>query len=124
MDLYIVEGNYQLVMLPASHTIPAAVLEQEFYSVTRTPDELSIIVSETVTIECGHKETGWKIVKFVNNMDLSLVGVTAGIAAVLANSGVNICALATYCTDYILVKNEKLKAAVKALESTGYRFID
>ena len=120
MDLQILDGEYQLIKLPPNQPIPAVVLVQDFYSVTKTPDELSIIVSETVTIESGHKETGWSIIKFVNNMDLSLVGVTARIAAALAGSNVNICALATYCTDYIMVKRERLDDAVKALESAGY----
>ena len=120
MDLQILEGEYQLIKLPANQPIPTDVLKQDFFSVTRTPDELSIIVSETVTIESGYKETGWSVIKFVNNMDLSLIGVTARITKILAENDVNICALATYCTDYILVKRERLGAAVKALKSAGY----
>ena len=123
MDLLILEGEYQLIKLPANQSIPAAVLKQDFFSVTRTPDELSIIVSDTVTIESKYHETGWSIIKFVNNMVLSLVGVTAGITAVLAGSNVNICALATYSTDYILVKREKLDIAVQALKNVGYHVI-
>ena len=121
MDLQILDGEYQLIKLPTNQPIPAAVLQQDFFSVTRTPDELSIIVSETVMIESGYMETGWSVIKFANNMELSLVGVTARITAILAASNVNICALATYCTDYILVKRDKLGLAVKALESAGYR---
>ena len=120
MDLQIRDGAYQLIKLPANQPIPAAVLDQGFYSVTKTPDELSVIVSETVTIESKYKEAGWSIIKFVNNMDLTLVGVTARITAVLAGSDVNICALATYSTDYIMVKRERLSDAVKALKSAGY----
>ena len=123
MDLLILEGEYQLIKLPVNQSIPAAVLAQVFFSVTRTPDELSIIVSETVTIESKYNETGWSIIKFVNNMELSLVGVTARITAVLADSNVNICALATYSTDYILVKREKLGVAVQALKNAGYHVV-
>jgi len=120
IDLQILEGEYQLIKLPANQPIPADVLKQDFFSVTRTRDELSIIVSETVTIESGYKDIGWSVIKFVNNMELSLVGVTARITTILAASNVNICALATYCTDYILVKREKLSVAVKALKGAGY----
>jgi len=37
-----------------------------------------------------------------------------------ALSYVNICALATYCTDYIMVKRERLDDAVKAFKNAGY----
>ena len=54
-------------------------------------------------IENEYKQKGWKIIKLVENMDLSLVGVTARIAKVLADNDINMCALATYDTDYVLV---------------------
>jgi len=120
MDVLILEGEYQIIKLPVNQSIPATVLEQDFFSITRTADELSIIVSTTVTIESKYSETGWSIIKFVNSMELSLVGVTARITTVLAESNVSICALATYSTDYILVKREKLGIAVQALINTGY----
>ena len=71
MDLLILEGEYQLIKLPVKQSIPAAVLKQDFFSVTRTSDELSIIVSDTVAIESKYNETGWSIIKFVNNMELT-----------------------------------------------------
>ena len=119
-ELLILEGEYQLIKLPVNQSILPDVLEQDFFSVTRTPNELSIIVSDTVMIKSKYIETGWSIIKFLNNMELSLVGVTARITSVLADSNVNICALATYSTDYILVKREKLGIAVQALKNAGY----
>ena len=123
MKLQVLSGTYQLVKLESGAGIPAEVLEQEFFTISRTSDELSIIVSDSVRIESEYKEMGWRIIKFVESMDLSLIGITARIATVLAEKEVNMCALATYNTDYVLVKQERLGVAVGALEKAGYEFI-
>ena len=53
-------------------------------------------------------------------LDLSLTGITAKFSKALADATVNICVIATYDTDYVLVKEEKLSAAIKALENAGF----
>ena len=122
MKLQILQGTYQLVKLPEGSAIPQEVLAQEFYTVSKTHDELSIIVSDSVVIESNYIET-WRIIKFVENMDLSLIGITSKISTVLANENINACYVATYNTDYVLVKNDKLEKAITVLEKAGYEFI-
>ncbi len=53
-------------------------------------------------------------------LDFALTGVLAGIATVLADTGVSIFALSTFETDYILVKKDALHEAVSALREAGY----
>lgn len=38
----------------------------------------------------------------------------------LANAGVNLCVIATYQTDYLLVKQAKLQTAITALQNAGF----
>lgn len=38
----------------------------------------------------------------------------------LANAGVNLCVIATYQTDYLLVKHAKLQTAITALQNAGF----
>ena len=120
--LQILKGTYQIAKLPPDAGIPPKVLTQAFYTVSKTRDELSIIAPDDVPIPSEHCQKGWKVLQFVESMDFSLVGVMARIAAVLAKSGISLCAVSTYNTDYVLIKNENLKFAVKALEEAGYAF--
>ena len=124
MKLQVLGDIYQMVKLDSEAEIPREILGQEFFTVSKTQDELSIIVSESVEIESEYKEEGWKIIKFVENMDLALIGITARIATVLADNNINMCALATYDTDYVLVSSVKLEFATQALKKAGYEFMD
>lgn len=68
-------------------------------------------------------QDGWRAFQVAGQLDFSLVGVLAGLSAVLKNAGVSIFAVSTYDTDYLLVRDFQLKTAQTALEDAGYLFI-
>jgi hypothetical protein len=53
-------------------------------------------------------------------LEFGLVGVLSSVAAPLAESGVGILAIATYDTDYVLVRGSQLDLAVAALRERGH----
>jgi uncharacterized protein len=61
----------------------------------------------------------WRVLH-LGTMDLSLTGIAARFTAALAAAGVAVNVIATYDTDYILVKNDVLARAVEALQEAGY----
>ena len=121
--LRILGGIYQLTRLPKNSSIPQEIFEQDFYTISRTSNELSIIAPEEIHIDSEYSEKSWRIIQFVESMDLSLVGITARITNILARENINLCAIATYNTDYILIKNHQIEIAIKALENAGYLFV-
>lgn len=124
MKLQLLQGTYQMLKLdPDSSELPHKVVEQDFFSITRSPDELSVIVSDKVEVDSPNKSKGWQIIKFVENMDLDLVGIGAKITGVLAENDISMCMVATYNTDYVLVKKGKMIQAVDSLKAAGYEFI-
>ena len=58
------------------------------------------------------------------SMELSLTGVLAGIVAPLAESEIPVFAVATYDTDYLLVREDDAADAEVALVAAGYRFVE
>jgi ribosomal protein S18 acetylase RimI-like enzyme len=66
------------------------------------------------------QEPGWRALKLQGPFDLSLVGILASVATPLAEAGVNVFVVATYDTDYVLVKEAKLASAVSALSASGH----
>lgn len=101
--------------------IPAIVLVQPFWSLTRTAEELSIVLPEEVDLPGAVVEGGWRALQVAGVLDFSLTGILAGISGVLAQANISMFALSTYNTDYILVRAEKLEAAVAALQQAGYQ---
>ncbi len=124
MDLKVLEDKYKVIKLKPNENIPIEVLsKEEIYSITKTDEELSIVVKNDVNIKSDIIEDDWRIIKIVGTLDFSLIGILSKISTILANAKISIFALSTYNTDYILVKGDKIKQAIKVLEENNYKFI-
>jgi len=88
--------------------LPAWVLHAsaEFWSLTRTPHELSVVCSEDDLPPSVDQqvEKGWRAFEVVGPLPFSLTGVVAGLTAPLAAAGIPVFVVSTYDTDYVLVK--------------------
>jgi uncharacterized protein len=91
-----------------------------FISVTRTDDELSIVCEQDAIPSDIKCERDWRVLQVEGPMDLSIVGVLASLTKSIAEAGINLFAISTFDTDYLLVKAEKLEAARVALEKAGH----
>lgn len=95
----------------------------EFVFVSKTDEELSLVCNtQFVPEETIAREDGWKGFRIQGELDFSLVGILAKISTILAEQGISIFAISTFNTDYILIKEEKLDAAVNILSKQGYLF--
>jgi hypothetical protein len=100
--------------------IPTWAVTAPFCSITSTPDELSIVCPERhVPLETTC-ERGWRALKFEGPLDLELTGVLVSVAAPLAEAGVSVFAIATYDTDYVLVRESQLDLAGSVLSERGH----
>ena len=99
----------------------ANMLNAEFYSITRTPDELSIVTTSSAFSNAIAEESGWQALKLCGVFDLSITGIMAHISGILAEQGVALFALSTFDTDYVLVKSDKISQAINALTTAGHR---
>jgi hypothetical protein len=122
LKFLVLTQTFTLHRLQPGAAIPKAVFASPFYSISRSDEELSLLVPETLEIASEKSEPGWRALKVAGPLDFSLTGILAGIAGTLARAGISIFAISTFDTDYILVKNENLKAAREALTAAGHRF--
>jgi uncharacterized protein len=121
LKLTILDGIYTVHRLSANTTPPKVVFAAPFFAVTRSNDELSIVVPAEVEVKSDKSESGWACLRVTGTLDFSLVGILAEISTTLAKAGISIFAISTFDTDYILVKNENLKAAREALTAAGHK---
>ena len=110
-----------MVRLAADSLLPPWVTDAEFFSVTRTSDELSIVCSADQIPSGLASETGWRVLKVTGPFALSEVGVLAALSAPLAAAEVSLFAISTFDTDYLLVSEKQLDAAIAALRAAGHR---
>ncbi len=124
--------SYRLTLLPAPMAlcrlapdakIPAWVEGASLLSITRSSDELSIICDAHLVPDGIQAEGGWRALKMVGPLEFTMVGVLAAILNPLAEAQVSILAVSTFDTDYILVTDPDLKAALAALHKAGHQVI-
>ncbi len=124
LTLSVLEGIFGILRLENDSEVPEWIYESNFFSITRTPEELSIVCQESsipLNIpEDVRAERGWSCLKVEGPLDFGLTGILAGISRILAEIGISIFAVSTYDTDYILVREIDLECAVRALIEGGY----
>jgi len=122
LNLCVLEGLFTIHRLPPNHEIPKQVFKNQFYSVSKTSEEISVVCPSSVLLNSERSESGWSCIKVLGPLDFSLTGILADISVVLAKAEISIFALSTFDTDYILLKSEKLHVAKQALQQAEYTF--
>jgi uncharacterized protein len=117
-------GRYAILKLPPDAQVPSAAAGSEFFSVTRTAEELSIVLAEDGVPAGVTASRGWCILKLHGTFAFSETGILAGIVEPLAQEKIGVFAISTYNTDYVLVSLEQLPAAIATLEKAGHRIVE
>ena len=120
LTLRLLPGRYAVCRLEKGSAPPVWAMQGDFWSITRTADELSAVCAEAQAPEDVCRECGFRIFKIEGPLDFSLTGILAGLAAALAHAKIPIFALSTFDTDYILVKDAFAEEAVRALHAESH----
>ncbi len=115
--------KYGVCRLGSNDDLPKWAKDGEFFSITKTLDELSVVCCENnipAEVTC---EKDWRILKVEGPLDFALIGILASISTILAQAGISIFAISTYDTDYILVKDKDIENAINALSKEGHEII-
>jgi uncharacterized protein len=120
LTLTLLPGGFAICRLAAEAGIPAWAAQGEFFSITRTSDELSVVISEAHVPEGVREDSGWRSFRVEGPMPLSSVGVLASLTDPLARASVSLFAVSTFDTDYLLVKGEAVGRAQQALVRAGH----
>ncbi|MEO1350941.1 MAG: ACT domain-containing protein [Cyanobacteria bacterium J06635_15] len=120
LSLMVMAQSLAVCRLPAQAKVPDWAMQGQFFAVTRTPEELSIVCEQAQVPPEVLYERDWRSLKVFGPLDFSLTGILSAIATPLASAEISIFALSTYDTDYVLIKAEKLDAAVAVLSAAGH----
>ena len=120
LELELLPGLHAVCRLDARAAIPAWAVIGAFTSVTRTPDELSVICAAAAVPGGVTVERDWRVLRVAGPLDFELTGVAAALTTPLAAAGVSVLPVATYDTDYLLVRESALADALAALAAAGH----
>src|SRR4051794_37879848 len=119
MEIAVLPDTLAVCRLRASERVPSWALElhEGLVSITRTPDELSIVCPQEAVPPDTEVEEGWRALALPGPIPFESTGVLAKLAVPLAEAGISIFAISTYDTDYVLVREKDAERALDALHA-------
>ncbi len=112
---------YVVIRLSPEDEVPSWATRGRFTSITRTPEELSVICPEHSIPTTQSAERGWYLLGCDGPFSFDTVGILAELTAVLSKANISLLAIATYDTDYILTRDQT--AARAALKNAGHEIV-
>jgi uncharacterized protein len=114
-------GRWAVCRLEPDADVPSwATRPTPLTIVARTDAELSIVAPERVMPAEGTIERGFRVLALEGPIPLAVTGVIAAVAAPLAAARISLFPIATYDTDYVMVKDVDLERALAALRAAGW----
>ena len=124
LELSLLPKKFAICRLAATALLLDWATAGEFYSVTRTSEELSIVAEMDVVPEGMRPRKTHRMLKVHGPFELSEIGVLAALVAPLAQSEVSVFTISTFNTDYLLIDSDQLRASISALRGAGHLVYD
>ena len=115
-----VPGSFAVCRLATSASLPDWASRGNFFSITQTSDELSIVCSEAQVPRDLHYENDWACLKLEGPFPFAETGILTSFVQPLSDRAIPIFAISTFDTDYVLVKNAWVERAIEALKESGH----
>jgi hypothetical protein len=119
-ELSLLAETFTICRLAPGAVVPEWATQGQFFSITRTSDELSVIAESAFVPERWRSPESWRVMKVHGPFNLSEVGVLAALVAPLAAAGVSVFTISTFDTDYLLVQCSQLREAVAGLRNASH----
>ena len=116
----VLPGRFAVLRLDPRAAIPEWAMRGEFFSVTRTDDELSIVCRQEQAAPDVTCSADWVCLKLLGPFDFDETGVVAAVTSIIADEDIGVFVLSTFDGDHILVKAADFPVAVSALERRGH----
>ena len=122
IKLYELAGDYWIAK--AESLFPTLIEEvgrrsPDFWSISRTASEISIVSTMNAHPEFTSVEGPWTAFGIVGTLDFALTGILSRCSTLLAEAAISVFAVSTYDTDYFLVRRQSAAAAMDAWRAGG-----
>jgi hypothetical protein len=118
--LALLPGTLAICRLSAEATVPTWAQAQPFLAIVRTTAELSVTCAAELVPDDVVATRDWRALELRGPFEHTLVGILVEVATPLAHAGVSIMPMATYDTDYVLVRAPQLALAIATLREAGH----
>jgi hypothetical protein len=123
VTLDVLPGSFAICQLTAGAAVPEWAWRSNFSSVTRTPDELSIVCAVDDVPAGVVAQRDYRGLMVRGPLDFSDIGIVAALASPLAAAAISIFVVSSYETDYLLVLDHHFNRAIAVLRDAGHRVV-
>lgn len=113
--------DFSVIKLDPHGPIPGLPESSDFWTISRSPDELSLVCPTTSAPHRGiiSRQDDWTAFRVAGTMEFTLTGIVASISAPLAAAKLGIFVISTFDTDYILVSKFHEEHAIAIWRDAG-----
>ena len=116
LQLKLLSLDLAIAKIDDPQAVTDQILKADFYSLTKTEDECSLVIDSEHIPDHLYASVGWRAFMLVGPLDFSLVGVLKKVIEPLSEQGISIFTISTFDTDYILVKKEQVNRSIEVLK--------
>jgi hypothetical protein len=124
LNISTLKDSYAICKLDPNSDVPGWAQEGDFYSISRTTNELSIICDRRNIPENVNCEHNWRVLMIEGPFEFGEIGILNSITKPLAEAKISLLTISTFDTDYILIKEIYFAEAIKSLENAGHIISD
>ncbi|MCA0941489.1 ACT domain-containing protein [Salipiger pacificus] len=121
LSLALLPQDHAIVRLPAGAAFPDWTGDEGCVSLTRAPDELSVVCPAAAVPEGTEGSFGWRAFRVDTLAGLDEPGVVLAAVKPLSEAGLGVFVISTFLRDYLLVNGPQLDAARELLEAEGHQ---
>jgi uncharacterized protein len=120
--LTLLKEKYMICQEAAGNSIPHLPDTNNFFSITVTEEETSIICRQNNDFLPDAKKVApnRRIIKVNGPFDLNVTGIIAGISTLMAKNNIPLFTISTFNTDYIVLHEDDLENALSLFRLNGY----
>jgi uncharacterized protein len=118
-----VPGQFAVCRLPAGSHVPDWALSGNFFSVTRSSDELSVVCDAASVPASIKHEADWVCLKLEGPFPFTQTGVLVSFIQPLSDRAIPIFAISTFDTDFVFVKQPSLEKTLETLRDAGHHAV-
>lgn len=122
LELKLLEGRYALARLPPGSGVPPW-MGGRFAVAVFSNRGLTVVSEESAVPQKVTAQRGFRCLQIVGEFAIASVGVVAAAVGPIAAAGISLFVHSTWETDFILVREEDLAQATRALSDAGHKLV-
>jgi hypothetical protein len=120
MTISVLPDELAICRLDPGDPLPPTPGEGPLWSLTVTPEEVTVICAAKEIPPGAKAERGWRAFKVEGPLEFEIVGILDSLLQPLVDARINVFAISTFDTDYVLVRAGDVRPASTALRVAGH----